>query len=81
MGPLRMMNLIDTGSYCWQKKTCVNRFSMDRWDFKECKKFAHLIIFGQNNFGKYGRKTNLKAAIYKNVINNNIWFYGSISII
>jgi hypothetical protein len=57
MGPPRMMNLIDTGSYSWQKeKTCVNRFSMDRWDFKECKKFAHLIVFWQKNFGKYGQE-------------------------
>jgi hypothetical protein len=36
------------------KKTCDNRFSTDRLDFKECKKIADLIAFWQVYFGKYG---------------------------
>jgi hypothetical protein len=29
------------------KKTCDNRFSTDRWGFKECKKMGNLITFGR----------------------------------
>jgi hypothetical protein len=46
--------LIDTGfNAAGIKKTCGYRLSMDRWEYKECKKKSQIIAFW-NVFRKIG---------------------------